>query len=267
MPTLRWIMVLATLMLAGFAFAACGGDGDNATATQPAGGSEDNDTPEPEDDATQVDDGDDGDGPGADEVREAARKFADATFQADYTLTSPPGESFGSGTMTLYKEGRDKFRFDLTTTQEGQEIEIIFIEAGDTSGFCLKNAGEFGALFGIEDGEGEDGEGVCFDEDPTGGEGLGDFSAELDDLANEDLEVLETSEREIAGQDGKCFKTEDDTGEVSDVCVSGDGVLLYVADAAGTTFEATSVSDDVSDSDFDLPYEVRELPGLGEEAP
>lgn len=265
MPKVRWIVVLAAVMFGSFAFFACGGDDDSgngdATATQPAGGRDDTDTPEPEGDATQADGGD---APGADEVRAAARKFADATFQADYTLTSPPGESFGSGTMRLYKEGRDKFRFDLTTTQEGQEIEIIFIEAGDTSGFCLKNAGEFGALFGIEDGEGEDGEGVCFDEDPTGGAGLGDFSAELDNLANEDLTVLETSEREIAGEAGKCFKTEDEAGEVTDVCVSDDGVLLFTADASGTTFEATSVSDDVSDSDFDLPYEVRELPALGE---
>lgn len=260
MPKVRWIVVLAAVLVAGFAFAACGDSGnDDATATQPADGNEDRDTPAPEDDATPVDDGNDGDGPGADEVRAAARKFADATFQADYTLTSPPGESFGSGTMTLYKDGRDKFRFDLTTTQEGQEIEIIFIEAGDSSGFCLKNAGEFGALFGVEDGEG-----VCFDEDPTGGEGLGDFSAELDKLASEDLKVLETSEREIAGQDAKCFKTEDEAGEVSDVCVSGDGVLLYVADESGTTFEATNVSDDVSDSDFELPYEVREMPAFGE---
>jgi hypothetical protein len=176
-------------------------------------------------------------------------------FRGEYTLTGAPGDELGSGTLVLFKGTDGRVRFELSAEQEGETIEIILIETEDTSAFCLRNAGEFGALLGVPEGEG-----VCFEDDPTFGAGAGNFNEILDEIEAGEWEVLERSEREIAGQDASCFRTRDAAGEVSDVCFNDDGYLLAALQQDGSGLEATDISGDVEDGDFELPYEVRELP-------
>lgn len=85
----------------------------------------------------------------------------------------------------------------------------------------------------------------------------------------EDAEDVDTSQRSIAGIDAACFTASGaltDLGEgEGEVCFSDEGLLLYLsgeADGASSVFEATSVSTDVTDEDFEPPYEVIELPDL-----
>jgi len=241
------------MLIAGLAlFAACSSDGDKkndnndatAQATAPAGDNGDT--------------GDGGDSGDNGELVDIAHKFADSSFRGEYKMTGTPDETFGEGTLVLYKSGRDRLRFDISAEQDGETTEIVLVQTPDNNAFCLKNAAEFGALLGIADGEG-----VCFNNDPTGGEAAGDFSDIVDEIENGDWEIIETSERSVAGEDAKCYKTRDSDGNVSDVCFSDDGFLLSATESDGSGLEATDVSGDVSDGDFDLPYEVRELPDFG----
>jgi hypothetical protein len=247
-------------LLAALAFlTACGGDDDDDNSN---GGT-------PSADATQgADSGDnggsegDGDGsPSEDtgDLVDVATKFSESTFRGDYEFVGAPGDDLSEGTLVMYKSGTDKLRFDLSAEQEGETVEIILIETPDASAFCLKNAGEFGLLLGVPEGEG-----VCFNDDPTAGEGAA-FSDIIAEIEAGDWEVIDRSERDIAGENADCYQTRNAAGEESTVCFNDDGYLLATTDPDGSSLEANSVSGDVSDSDFDTPYEIRELPDIGGE--
>ncbi len=246
------------LALSAAALAGCGSDDDDddrstptsgntpaSTRTAASGGGDDTPEAEPTDDAPSGSPGGSGD---VAEIKALARKFVDATFSADYTVSGAPGESLSDGTVKLIKDGADKFRFDLTSS-EGQ---IIFIQAGDVAASCLSDAGELGALLGVEAGEG-----VCFSQDVSG---LGNLAEDLEEFVSGNVTVLETSEREIVGETVKCYLTQEESQEITNVCINSDGILLAVESPDGSTLEATGYSDDVNDSDFELPYELRELP-------
>ncbi len=201
-----------------------------------------------------------GNGGNPDDVKAAARKFAASTFKGTYKLSGTGADLFSDGQLVLEKQGKDKFRFDVTAKQNGQDSAIIFIETPDASSFCLKDAGEFGALFGIENGQG-----VCFKSDPSDTSNpLGGISESLTALENSNVTVLDTSKKTVAGKDGTCYRTKDnDTSEITTTCFSNDGIVLY-ANTEGdnaSTIEAQSISTDVKSDDFNLPYEVRDLPG------
>jgi hypothetical protein len=252
---------LLIVALAGVMFVACGGgdddnnddndNGDNTPAATRTSGDNGNATP---------DDGDDGgNGGSTGELQDYVDKFVDSTFSANYHVVSAgTDESIGDLTeVRITKDGKDKFRFDAKGTSEGEEIEIIVIDAGDVQGFCAK--GSFAEVFGGS------GDGVCFD-DPPGGAGSPTFTEEFENFSADDLELIDTTEREIAGQDAKCFKTRDKTtDDTSTICLNDDGHMLAFSDEAdGSSFDATDVSGDVSGDAFDLPYEVRDFPDLGQ---
>jgi hypothetical protein len=247
---------MAALLAGLVPLAACGGD-DNDTN----GGGAGSPAPGATTDGGDIDNNGNGDGaPSGDtqDLLDIAQEFTDASFRGEYELTGPPGNDLADGTLVIYKSGADKLRFDLTAEQEGQTIEVILLETADASVFCLKNAGEFGLLLGIPEGEG-----VCFNSDPTGGEGAGDFSDIIEEIEAGDWEVIDRSEREIAGEDADCYQTRSPDGQESNVCFSDDAYLLATTEPDGAGLEATGVSGDVNDSDFDTPYEVRELPDIG----
>jgi hypothetical protein len=247
------VVLLAGLLLA----VACGGDDDDTNgggAGAPTAGAT-------TDGGDAGDDGTDGDGaPSGDtaDLLDVAQEFTDASFRGEYKLTAPPGNDLADGTLVIYKSGADRLRFDLTAEQEGETVEVILLETPQASVFCLKNAGEFGLLLGVPEGEG-----VCFNDDPTAGEGAGDFSDIIEEIESGDWEVVDRSEREIAGEDADCYQTRSPDGQESNVCFSDDAYLLATTEPDGSGLEATSVSGDVDDSDFDTPYEVRELPDIG----
>ncbi len=205
-----------------------------------------------------------GDG-GDPQIKAVAQKFADSTFKGTYTLSGDSGgAAFTDGQLTLTKDGTNKFRFDVSGKQDGQDVAIIFIETTDTSAFCLKNAGDFGALFGIPDGQG-----VCFKNDPSGANPIGSLADSLKDFQNANVTILETTKKTIAGQDGTCYKTKDNTtSEISTQCFTDDGVILSVVSegANASTIEATAVSKTVDSGDFNLPYEVKDLPNIAGDA-
>jgi hypothetical protein len=161
--------------------------------------------------------------------------------------------------MVMYKDGTDRLRFDISAEEDGETTSIILINTPDLNAFCMEGAGEFAELLGAE----ATGEGICLDSDPTGGSGAGDFVDIVDEIENGEWELISQSEREIAGQDATCYETRDAEGEVSTACFSDDGHLLAALQPDGSGIEATSVSDDVGDGDFELPYEVVELPDFG----
>lgn len=266
------ILALAAVLAAStLALAACGGGGSSkkTPTAAPASTSASGGASTPASGKTQgaataapTKGGDDssGNGGSVDDLKDAAQKFAKATFSADYKVSGAIGSDITDATMKLTKKGSDKFRFEINGKQEGQDFSAIFIETPDVSAFCLKNAGELGALLGVADGDG-----VCFKSDDQSTNPVGSLSDSLKDFENQDVTVLDTSSRTIAGQDGTCYKTRDnETQEINTACFADDGTMLFVeteGDDSGA-IEATSVDKSVSDSDFDPPYELKDAPGF-----
>jgi hypothetical protein len=262
-----WLLfaIIATAAIA----IACDDGGDNgddngdetAVSRETPQGGDGDETAEP----TQDDgDDDDGDGGGGDAgaLDDAVDRFERSTFTTTYEATDTDTENPLNGTVTMYKDGTDRFRMDITGTFEGQEATFIVIETPDLSSFCIEGALEFAELLGLPEGE----EGVCFESDPTGGAGFGNLAEELRNFNAGDFEVLETESRTVAGRDADCYTLQEEGAEeVEEICIDDDGVLVYVRTEGATTtlLEATDVQTDVSDGDFELPYEVRELPGFG----
>lgn len=193
------------------------------------------------------------------DVKDITQKFAKATFQASYKVTGSGAD--GGGEMQLFKQGADRFRFDITATQNGQPMSIIFIQKDGTSAFCLKDAGELAPFLGVDAGSG-----VCFKsnaDDPNNP--VGNLSTTFSDIENADVTVLDTSTRKVAGRDASCYHAKDNsTGEISTICFGDGGEMLYV-ETEGTdanTIEATDVKSSVDSSSFELPYEVKDFPGF-----
>lgn len=250
------------------AFAACGGDAkkdktpastaDSATKASGSGDATKASGKTPE--ATKSSDSGGGGG-GSGEWDEMKKKFLKSTFHAEYKVSGAGAEDFAGGKLVMYKDGEKRFRFDVTAMQRGEEMALSVIENGDVSAFCLKDAGELGALLGIEAGKG-----VCFKSDPDDPNSpAGGLSSIFSDLEDDKSTVLDTSKKKVAGKDASCFKVKDADGEVSTGCFSKDGILLAMETEGedASTFEATDVEGKVSASDFELPYEVREMPGFG----
>ena len=263
MSKFRWLLLGSIVVVSTLAFAACGGgddddgedDGDNtpaASETTSSGGDEtvEAEPTEEEDDS----EGSGGNGEGdKDELIALGEAFLESTFQATYEVTSVGDAGAGITGITIFKSGED-LRFDITGETEGQPIDAAFITAGETSYLCF--TGDFVQTLGFE------GEGVCTEsaaDDPSNPVGslTDEFEITEEDLA--DTEILGREEREIAGQDAICYQTSSPESGESTVCMSEDGVLLAV-ESADTNFTATEVSDEVSDSDFEPPYPVEELP-------
>jgi hypothetical protein len=69
--------------------------------------------------------------------------------------------------------------------------------------------------------------------------------------------------------DATCFTVRSDISGLGEgeVCFSEEGLLLLLrseTNGDSLTFEATSVSTDVTDADFELPYDILEIPDLGD---
>ena len=75
------------------------------------------------------------------------------------------------------------------------------------------------------------------------------------------LGAVDKSEREIAGVHANCFSADAAVlGGATEFCFSDEGLVLfrkYGAAGSSFTWEAKSASTDVSDADFELPYEIR----------
>jgi hypothetical protein len=229
--------------------AACGGDdetSDQAT-DEPTATSESEESREPSPDSGDAGAG----GDTASDLGALAGEYSDFTGVVKYETTGFGGDSFTS--MTIYK-GSGGSRVDY--------------ESADGSGTFLTNAD--GSFVCAEDQciKYPAGQGV----DPTAAltafispdaiqEAYGDVPEGVD---------LDQSSETIAGIDATCYRysgdlDEEDAGDESGtVCFSEAGILLRLefsgASGAGK-FEAVEAEEGVSESDFDPPYTVIELPG------
>ncbi|MHB8376554.1 MAG: hypothetical protein ACYDEB_06310 [Dehalococcoidia bacterium] len=252
MPARRFVPALAMLAALGLALAACGGARGRATTPAATGA-----TPG----APAALSGD------ASELSSLGQKFAASTFKGQYTLTSSGGSQPLDGTMTMYKQGGDRFRFDVSSKQGSQDLSLTLIETKDASVFCLRDAGELAPVLGVQPGKG-----VCFKNGPASGAArLTDITNTFKNLSAGQITVTGKSTRTIAGQAAQCFQYKNNaTAETDETCFSGGGVLLYDRTHSGadsTTFEATRVEGAVQASDFNVPYEIKQLPSLGNGTP
>jgi hypothetical protein len=230
-------LALIVIVAAGAALAACGGDDGGARPTTVSG-----------------DNG--GAGSTEDQFREAVRKFPDATYRAEYQVAGPELAEFGDARVTFYKDGSDRLRIDVASEQDGQQYQVILIQDGDESAFCTSGGGPLADVFGGL------GDGACFRRDPTGGAAFGGIADEFEGFDSDDLDASDFTSEQIAGEDAYCARVTA-SDRTSNACFSGDGVMLSV-ESEGSGLRAVSVSDDVGGGDFELPYDVQDIPGLGQ---
>jgi hypothetical protein len=270
----RWLIaLLAVFSLTMLLAAACGGSGDSdgsdngatatPTATQTPGDqtatpaatqtpSDGDETPTPTD--TPDDDGTDSDDL-SQELQDLASKWTDQTAKVSYDFSSEgAGEDF-SGTMTLYWRFPD-WRLDMSGSDLG-DVTMIATEdstAVCTEGTCLAIANSDSAIVPVP---------------PF----VGDFTDPdvlTSSIAGSVLGVeIDSFQETIAGESADCFSAsgsvEGESGS-TEWCFTDDGILLrsfstFEEDGETGEFrlEATTVSRDVSDADFEPPYPVTEF--------
>jgi hypothetical protein len=253
MARFRWLTIALAVVVASFAFVACGGDDDDdddgGDSTPVAGQTVD------DGDDGDDDDGDDGDDGSDADARELFNRFTDASFVVVYDLTSldPAGGDL-TGSMAWYQDG-ERSRFDFSGESEGESFNLISISTPDVQATCFDDASGFGEALGTG-GEG----GVCLTSSPLGDLGFQSVRGDLQELLDDGAEIRRVDSRRIAGQDADCYEVTDE-GIPGTACIDDDGRLL-LAESEGVTLEATEVRGAPSDSDFELPYPVQEIPGL-----
>ncbi len=252
--TLKGVAVLLMIsLLALMAAMACGDDGDGDQTPQADETPEAGETP-------GADGGDDGDGVGNGGLAELVALASEATegviAKVTYRFTSEVGGEITEGEWVLVQRPPDS-RFEFASTEGGEEFRTIIINAGGQSYICTSAGGQENCLAS------EATETVAQTAllDP-----LFDVPRELSEGAS-DVGLVDRAQRTIAGVDATCFTVSGGLvalGE-GEMCFSDEGLLLLLrSEAAGAsfTFEATSVSTDVTDSDFEPPYDIFELPDL-----
>lgn len=264
-----WLfLLLAALATFALLFSACGGDDDDdddsnePTASADAGDDDgddgDDDTGDDEETPADGDDDDGGDDDGDDpfgDLEDLAGDYESATGKVTYESTDEDGVT---STMTIYTDAEgNRSRFDSFSEDGG----FISITTPDVSYTCSESAGEG---FCIE-GEGSELGGIGLFGIFSSPETLAAYVNALD-ISGVDVE---TSSEEIAGTDANCFEwsgeVEGDEGS-GKVCFSDSGLMLLgefnsSTEGSSTTMRATDFSNEVSDSDFEPPYEVTEIPG------
>jgi hypothetical protein len=142
-------------------------------------------------------------------------------------------------------------RFETSIVEDGEAFRSILITTGGKSYACLSGGGEE----------------TCFATEAEEAEAF-DFFFDVPRAIAEDVEdvgLVDSSQRTIAGLDATCFTVSSALASLGEgeICFSDHGLLLYLrgeSDGEAFTFEATSVSTDVTDADFEPPYDIFELP-------
>ena len=242
--SLALVVALAALLLLAVACKSDSKDGKTPTS---------NETPEATD---TPDNGGDGGGGGGDgglqDLSDLASQAAEGlTAKVTYQYTSETNGQTIEAEWVMVQRPPDS-RFEIVSSDGGQESRTIVIQTEDKSYVCVSAGGS----------------GSCYESDQTQSYTAG-FAPLFDipqaiagDIGG--LGAVDKSEREIAGVHANCFSADAVAlGGASEFCFSDEGILLLLrSEAGGTsfTFEAKSASTDVSDADFEPPYEIIELP-------
>jgi len=209
----------------------------------------------PEASQTPSDGGGGGGGDGGDEgvqdlERLASQASEEFTGSVSYRTTTEAGGQTTEQEWDITQRPPSDYRFEIVDSEGGQETRTIVIQTAEKSYICSSASGSE----------------TCLSSEQTDQytglfAPLSDVPASIAQGADS-LGLVDKSERDIAGISATCF-TYSLAGAESEICFSGEGLLLYLrSESAGSsyTFEATSASTDVSDSDFEPPYPVTELP-------
>ena len=163
------------------------------------------------------------------------------------------------------KGGKTYAAFDFESGSLGESgFESISIDDGTTSYNCGDPLGIYGQ--GSEPTE------VCYSS--PSGQGESDLPSLRDffdpaglaaGLANSGAETGPDGTEEIAGQEARCFKVEEETLGKGRLCVDpelGIPLLFEGTDPEGAKYSsrATEVQAEVDDSIFEPPYEVKDYP-------
>jgi len=248
-----WLAV--GVLLAGALLLACGGDGDDGDGDDNGDGGA---QPTATESAAGEDETPPGDGNGADggdassDLSALAGEWATKEAKISYDFTSSSAGTESAGAFTLYWKPPDSWRLDMTIDGEA----ITLIATGGSTYYCSESGGE----------------GTCI-QAPASQIPVPFLSSFVDPDAYESFIAgsfagldIDRSERTIAGQDAQCYSASGvvagEEGQ-SEFCFSSDGVPLRISGGGGGsefTMEATDASDSVSDTDFELPYEILEIP-------
>lgn len=246
----RLFAVTAAILMLLLITAACGGDDEKKTDEPTAKDSTGDGTGTPE--ATDESGGAGGDG--ASDLSALAAEYGDFTGVVKYETSGFEGDAFTS--MTIYRDGA---------------LSRVDYEGADGSGSFITNA---------------DGAFICGDNQcikyPLG-EGLDPTAALTSFLSAESIQEsfgdipdgidVEKSSEDIAGTDATCYTYSGDLDETEagdesgEVCFAESGLLLRLDFTGGSgsgSFEAVEASEEVSNADFDPPFEVVDLSELGQ---
>ncbi len=256
---LKLFVVLLAVGLLAFAAVACSGGGDGG------GTSQNGDTPGADGGNGDGDGNGDGNGNGngngnGEELSGlgalAAASAEGIVAKITYKITTEEGGETTEGEWVLVQRPPDS-RIEISSTEAGEEFRTIIITAGGKSYLCFDLGGEESCLVSEEEEAGDEASplDMLFDIPSAIAEGT------------EGLDIGDASQRKIAGLDATCFTIGVGLAALGEgeVCFSDGGLLLYMqSEIAGSssTFEATSVSTDVTDSDFEPPFEVIDLGDL-----
>jgi len=246
-----WLALLLTLVAAlSLLVAACGGDdddddggnnGDNAepTATETTDGG----------DGSGDDSGDDGSGDSGADFSNLSSEFENIEAKITYEFTTTDSSGTTTTTMTIYnKPPNSRTDYEDTTTGD----VTTFIQTTDTSYIC--SAGQ--CLASPSDGA----------ENPNAFIGAFASSEAIAAYAGLAGIATDSSEEEIAGINAKCFSVSQEGSELM-WCFGDNGLLLLSSskdDSGEFEMRATDVSTDVSDSDFEPPFDVVDLSNIGQ---
>lgn len=198
-----------------------------------------------------------GDGGGSEDIEGLEGSASDwaegVTAKVAYHFSSGSGAGMIEADWLLVQRPPDS-RFEMTSKAGTQISRTIIISFEDKMYLCVSSAGQESCL----QTESDQGEAQSAPFEPL----FAIPQAIADDV--EGAGITDRSEREIAGLDATCYSVQGTpVGGEGEVCFSDDGLLLYLrtqSAGATTTYEATEVSTDVSDDDFEPPFPVTELP-------
>lgn len=241
------ILIIGAIALLGLVAAAACNDDDDGDGDSDSNG-----------DPTATRDDGDGDGDSLANLAAFGSNYDSFTGKVTYNITDFAGGDSGIVSMTIYQKDGSS-RFDISSA----DGDISFISTPDatylcTEGQCLKYAADDDTA-----SAGVDALAGIFSADAIT-EGIGDIPAGVD---------VDVTSETIAGVDATCFKFSGDLdsdqagNDSGEFCFSDGGLLLRLAFEGGGesgSFEATSASEDVPDSDFDPPFPVTDLSDLGD---
>ena len=247
---LKLFAVLLAVGLLALAAVACSGGGDGGDTSQ------NGETPGADGGNGNGDgDGEVGDGDGLSDLESLAAASAEGVIaRVTYKITTEEDGDTSEMEWVLVQRPPDS-RIEISSTAGGEEFRTIIISVDGKSYICFALAGEESCLVSEEEEAGAEASSldILFDIPSAIAEGA------------EGVLIGDASQRTIAGLDATCFTiggglVDLDEGEI---CFSDGGLLLYLqseVDGLASTFEATSVSTDVTDADFEPPYDILELP-------